>query len=168
MTDKYVGVYRGPVGSEGSIIMVNYTANAAIPIGSPVKWVSPITTGEEQPRVTPSTAGTDISVGIAVDGDYRGTYGGVDSSVTPNPSNVANAAGQGVAVVEVGRVKVVVDGSTASIAIGDALSPTTTGSGYMKKASSGDYVVARAMQASTAFGDIILANASLEGKVTVP
>lgn len=163
MTDKYPGLYRGPAGPEGSYIMVNYTANAAIPIGSPVKWVSPIPTGEIQPRVTPSTASTDISCGIAVDGDYRGTYGGFDTSVSPNPSNVANAAGQGVSVVEYGRVKVVVDGSTASIAIGDALAPSTLGSGFLKKATTGDYIVARAMQISTAYGDIILANAILEG-----
>lgn len=143
--------------------MVNFIANAAIPIGSPVKWVSPIVTGEVQPRVTPSTASTDISAGIAVDGDYRGTYGGVDTSVTPNPSNVANAAGQGVSVVQAGRVKVVVDGSTASIAISDALAPSTLGSGFLKKATTGDYIVCRAMQASTAYGDIILADVRLEG-----
>jgi len=143
--------------------MVNFIANAAIPIGSPVKWVSPIPTGEVQPRVTPSTAATDVSCGIAVDGDYRGTYGGVDTSVTPNPSNVANAAGQGVSVVQAGRVKVVVDGSTASIAINDALAPSTLGSGFLKKATTSDYIVAYAMQISTAYGDIILADVNLQG-----
>jgi hypothetical protein len=167
MVDKFPGIYRGPAGFESSQNSFNLIANGAIPIGSSVKLAAP-GTGEEQPRVAVSTAGTDICVGVAVDGQYRGTYGGVDTSITPNPSNSANAAGQSVQVVMSGRVKVVVDGSTSSIALGDALSPTNTGTGYLKKATAGDYVVARAWQTSSAFGDIILAEVTLEGKVTLP
>lgn len=161
MTDKYPGVYRGPAGPE--CITENDIAAGAIPIGAPVKLTT-AGTGEEAPRVQTTATTTDPIIGIVVDGEYRGTYGGVDTSVTPNPSNSANAAGQGVVVVKFGRAKVVVDGSTASIAIGDPLCASTIGTGFMQKATIGtDYVIARAKQASTAYGDIILAEVRPEG-----
>lgn len=163
MTDLYPGIYRGPAGAEGSVITENAIANAAIPIGAPVKCISPIPSGEVAPRVAITATASDPILGIAVDGAYRGTYGGVDTSVSPNPSNVANAAGQSVVVQKAGRAKVNVDGSTASIAIMDPLAPSTLGTGLLKKATTGDYVIARALQISTGFADIILADVRPEG-----
>lgn len=159
MTDLYPGVQRGQVGSEA--IVVNYIANAAIPIGAPVKWAA-AGTGELSPRVTTSTTATDVCVGVVVDGSNRGTYGGVDTSVT-NPTQSASAAGQDVQVCNFGRVKVVVDGSTASIALGDPLTFSAVTAGYAAKATTGNFVFGHAMQASSAYGDIIEADVKIEG-----
>lgn len=153
MTDKYPGLKSGPAGAE--VLQENRIAAAAIKIGGAVKDTT-AGTGELDARVTPGTATTDTLAGIAVDGDNRGTYGGSDEQV-------ASAAGQGVGVAIIGRVKVKVDGSTSSISIGDPLTVSVIDTGLLAKAGSGGYVVARARQASTAYGDYILAEVTREG-----
>lgn len=164
MTDQFPGIYRGVVGSES--IVQNYIANGAIAIGAPVTWAA-AGTGEEIPRVATTSTLTATPAGVVVDGDNRGTYGGVDTTIT-NPSNSANSAGQGVQVCREGKIKIQVNGSTNSIALGDPLGFDPAGNvGYAGKitvAGSSYIVLARALQASTAFGDYILADARIEGK----
>lgn len=104
------------------------TAGAAVGIGKAVKWSS----GE----VIQATAGTDVMVGIALD--------------------AATAQGDRIAVqVARGSVaRAVVNGSGTAIAIGDPLTATTAGV-LIKTTTSGNRVIARALAASTASGDII-------------
>lgn len=153
MADKYPGLKSGPAGAE--TLVENRIAAAAIKIGGAVKDTT-AGTGELDARVTPGTATNSVLAGIVVQGDNRGTYGGSDEYA-------AAAAGQGVGVAIIGRVKVKVDGSTASIAIGDPLTVSTIDTGLLQKAGSGAFVVARARQASTAYGDYILAEVTREG-----
>lgn len=153
MTDLYPGVQSGPAGAEA--IVVNKTAAAAINVGSIVKDAA-AGTGEYDARVTTTTTTTDVLRGIVVGGDSRGTYGGSSLQAT-------SAAGQGAQVTIYGRCKVIVDGSSASIAIGDPIGASTITAGYGAKAAAGGFVVARALQASTGFGDYILVDVTREG-----
>ena len=155
MADKYPGIKRGPTGSEA--ITINRIADEAISIGSPVIAVAPAT-GELDVRVEPNaSAGVATVVGVVVDGDNRGTFGGSDE-------NSASAAGEAVSVCTKGRCKVRVDGSTgtSAISIGDGLAVGAT-DGYARQAVTGDFVFAKALQASTVFGDFILCDVDLEG-----
>lgn len=153
MTDKYPGLKSGPAGAE--TLVENRIAAAAIKIGGAVKDTTP-GTGELDARVTPGTATTDALAGIVVQGDDRGTYGGSNEQA-------ASAAGQSVGVAIIGRVKVKVDGSTSAISIGDPLTVSTNDNGMLAKAGTGAFVVARARQTSSAYGDYILAEVTREG-----
>ena len=152
MADLYPGLKAGQAGAEA--ITVSKTAAAAIGLGALVIDSSP-GTGEYEARVNNATATTATIRGVVVGGENRGVYGGTDE-------NAASAAGQAVSVCIVGRCKVRVDGSTSAIAVGDALAPSTTAR-IAIKAGTGAFVAARALQASTAFGDYILCDVTREG-----
>ncbi len=160
MTDKYPGLFDGS--SRPDTIIINLIADEAILIGSPVIPVA-AATGELDVRVEPSTDGSLSIEGVVAGGDNNGIW--VDGT-TANDGNAAAAAGEAVKVVTHGRVKVRVDGSTgganSNIAIGDPLSCAAT-DGIAQRAVSGDYVFGRAKQASTAVGDAILCEVTLEG-----
>ena len=153
MTDLYPGVESGPAGSEA--IVVNKTAAAAIDIGWVVKDTT-AGTGEYDARVTTTTTTTDPLRGVAVGGDARGTYGG-------SSTKAAAAAGDGIQIAEFGRVKIQVDGSTSAISIGSPIGASAIKAGYGAVAAAGGYVVARALQASTGYGDYILCDIVREG-----
>lgn len=104
------------------------TAGAAVGIGKVVKWSS----GE----VIQATAGTDVMFGIALD--------------------AATAQGDriGVQIARGSVARAVVNGSGTAIAVWDPLTATTAGV-LIKTTTSGNRVIARALAASTASGDII-------------
>lgn len=152
MADKYPGVKSGPTGAES--IVVSKIAAAAIKVGAFVKDAA-AGTGELDARVDNATATNTAVRGVVVGGVNRGTYGGSDE-------NAAAAAAEAVDVVRLGRCKIRVDGSSSAIVVGDPLGPSTTAQ-LAIKAAAGSYVGARALQASTAFGDYIQADVVLEG-----
>jgi len=160
MTDKYPGLYDGAADTAASVI--NAIADEAILIGSPVITVA-AGTAEVSPRVEPTTDGTLYVAGVCVGGDGNGIW--VDGTTT-NDGDAATAAGESVKVVTKGRCKVRVDGSTgganSNIAIGDPLSCAGT-DGIAQRAVASDFVFARALQTSTAVGDAILCEVTLEG-----
>lgn len=151
MTDKYPGLYRGAFPGAQTI---NAIADEAIAVYSPVIFVA-AGTGEYSPRVEPNDTQGANAAGVVVDGDNRGIAGGSDE-------NSASAAGETVVVCTGGRCKVRVNGSTAAIAVGDALT-LDDADGYAEKAGASDNVFGRAKQASTAFGDYIECEVTLEG-----
>lgn len=152
MANLYPGVKSGAAGAE--TVLVPAVAAAAIKVGSIVKY-SAAGTGELSARVDNATA-TNVSCrGVVVSGANRGTYTGSDT-------NAAAAAGEAVDVATFGRVVIRVDGSTGAIAVGDGLGPSTTAN-LAIKAAAGSFVIARALQASTGYGDYILAEVCREG-----
>lgn len=160
MTDKYTGLYDGA--ADSAALVINAIADEAILIGSPVVVVAPAT-GEIAPRVEPETDGTLFCTGVVVGGSSNGVW--VDGTVA-NDGQAASAAGVSVKVCTRGRCKVRVDGSTgganSNIAIGDPLSMAGT-DGIAQRAVASDFVFGRALQTSTAVGDAILCEVTLEG-----
>lgn len=151
MTDKYPGLYDG---ADTDAIVLNVIADEAISVGSPVIYVA-AGTGELHPRVEPNDSQGANAAGVVVGGDNQGTYGGSDE-------NAASAAGESVKLVTRGRCKVRVNGSDATIAVGDPLTLDNV-DGMAEKAGASDNVFGRAMQGSTAYGDYILCHVTLEG-----
>jgi len=153
MADKYPGIKRGTTHSDS--ITSTKTADEAISVGSPVITVA-APSGELDSRVEPTAVqGSADVIGVCVDGQNRGTYGGSDE-------NAASAAGEAVVVCTNGRCKVRVDGNAANIAIGDPLTADAV-DGQAELAVAGDHVFARAQQASTVATDFILCRVDSEG-----
>ncbi len=164
MADLYPGLFDGGAGAEA--IIVNFTASEAIEIGACVGTAA-AATGELQARVQPiSTLGAH-SVGVAVGGDANGIW--VDGTVA-NDGNAADAAGEVVKVCVFGRCKIRVNGdaggANSEIAIGDPLTASATDE-IAQKPAAGNFVIARALQATTAASDAILCFVTNEGATHV-
>ena len=160
MADLAAGIFDGGAGAEA--IVTNWTASTAIEIGAPVIQTA-IGTGEIFPRVTTATDGTLLTwIGVCVGGDANGIW--VDGTTT-NDGSAAAAAGETVKVCTKGRCKIRVDGSTgganSNIALGDALSGGAAN--VAQRAQTGDFILGRALQASTASTDAILMEVTMEG-----
>ena len=153
MADKYPGIKRGPVSA--AALTENKIADELITIGSPVISVT-APAGELDARVEPTAVqGSALVIGVVVDGDERGTFGGADE-------NSAAAAGEAVSVCTQGLCKVRVDGAAAAIVIGDPLTADAV-DGQAELAIVGDHVFARALQPSTVATDFILCMVDNEG-----
>lgn len=150
MTESLTHIVEGPIGTEA--IVIDAVAAGAIDLWHPV-ILAAAGTGEDLPRVNVTATANDPLV-----------YGVV---VGPKLASgkAADAAGNKVNIVRLGRCKCVVDGKTVNIAIGDALvTIVTTGHGakidltgtvnaaLLQKLLA---VFATALKASTADGDTI-------------
>lgn len=145
----------GPFGSESTV--TNKIAAAAINIGI-IVGNSAAGSGEYDQRVNTTTTTNATLVGVVVGGDARGTYSG-------NPTSQAtSAAGQGAQVCIYGRCIVAVNGSAATINIGDPIATDPNNAGYgIKGTALTNFIIGRALQSSTAFGDYILVDVTREG-----
>jgi len=153
LTNQYPGLARGPIDHEASSV-INVVANGAISMGDAVDLTA-APTSELLPRVQTSDAVQgNVTYGVAVGGDTDGIYG--DGTAATDDSTRATAgAGQGVIVVTQGRCLARVDGNTTgAIAIGNKLTQSAI-AGVLEIASTGDEVIAVALQASTGATDII-------------
>lgn len=155
MTDKYLGLFSGRAGSEA--IVRNVIVDEATYVGDPVILVA-AATGERDARVEPNDTQGAQAVGIIVDGDQKGQY--VDGA--RGSDELAANAGEAAKLVTKGRCKARVDGSTANISVGDKLTMDGV-DGQLEKADTGDNVCATALQASTAWQDLILIDVNPEG-----
>lgn len=160
MADNYPGLFDGAAGAEA--LVVNFTASEAIEIGACVGTAA-AGTGELQARVQPiSTLGAH-SVGVVVGGDANGIWS--DGTVA-NDGDAASAAGETVKVCVFGRCKIRVNGSTgganSAIAIGDPITASATDE-IAQKPAAGNFVIARALQATSAASDAILCFVTNEG-----
>jgi len=172
LTNQFLGLARGPIDHDASSV-INAIANEAIDMGSAVALTTTIPTSELLPRVEETTTGTDITYGIAVGGDTDGVYG--DGSVsTDDSTRAAASAGQGVVVVTQGRCLAKVEGKSSgvgdiSIAVGDALAPSTVSGVLLKALITIDQplqnsVIARALQpVASGESDIIAVDVQREG-----
>ena len=158
-SNKVPGIQSGPFGSEA--IVANYIANAAINIGAVVTDAA-AGTGEYSTRVSHGTTTSGTLRGVVIGGDARGTYATTGYAGTA-ATQACSAAGQGAQVCISGRCLVLVNGSTASIAVSDPLTADPNNAGFAVKAAAAGFVVARALQASTLFGDYILCDVVREG-----
>jgi len=150
-TNRFQGLARGPIDHKSSSV-INQVSNAAIDMGSAVRLATSIVSSETLPRVNNSVVQGDTLYGIAVGGDTDGSYG--DGSASSDDSTRAtNAAGQGVVIVTQGRCLARVSGDGAStVAIHTELTQSTT-SGVLEAATTGDQVIAIALNIVGA-GDI--------------
>ena len=161
MTNQYPGLWRGPIDHEaGSII--NAIAATIIPMGASVSLVtSP--SNENLPRV--SAGGDDNFYGVVVGGDNDGVYPPPAQGFEFFEENfAATEAGQGVVVVTQGRCIATVRAVGISIVVGGPLQ--MDGGNFLRNASSGEEVVARALlpieQGET---DIIPVDIQREGSI---
>ncbi len=156
MADLYTGLFDG---ADSDAIVINAIASETIAIFSPVSLVAPAT-GERLARVAyPSGQGVYV-FGVVVGGDANGIP--VDGTIA-NDGNAAAAAGDTVKVCTFGRCKVRVNGSTAAIAVGEALVADAVDGFAEDVADATDDVFARAMVASTGAADLIVCQVGREG-----
>jgi len=145
MTNLYPGLARGPLDHKSSSV-INIIANESLDMGASVALVAQ-PASEILPRVDEADAQGEESYGIVVGGDVDGIYGtGADS--TDDTTRASNAAGQGIVICTQGRCLAKIDGT---ITLGAAL--TVSAAGGLEAATTGDYIIAKALQAA-ADGDI--------------
>ena len=164
LTNFFQGLARGPIDHQSSSV-INQIANGTIEMGSLVKLVTPIVSAELLPRVTESTAATDIGYGFAVGGDADGIYSPTGITLANNGSKATTGAGQGVVVVTQGRCLARITNATA-VAIGDPLAPSATAGVLTKADAVTDQIIARALAVPTGTTDIIAVDVQREGLFT--
>ncbi len=142
-TNRYQGLHRGPIDHNASSV-INAVSNSAIDMGSVVLLDATIPTTELLPRVEQlgSVQGSALVYGVAVGGDTDGIYGDGTASVDDS-TRATSAAGEGVVIVTQGRCPARVKGGS-TLVIGDELTPSAT-IGLLEKATTGDYVIAIAL-----------------------
>ncbi len=144
-TNRFQGLARGPIDHKSSSV-INQVANGAIDMGSSVEVTTTINSAETLPRVEQVGAaqGSERVYGIAVGGDADGIYGDGSAS-TDDSTRATTGALQGVVIVTQGRCLARVSGDGASVvAIGDPLTQSAT-AGVLEFASTGDNVIAFAL-----------------------
>lgn len=140
-TNQFLGLARGPIDHNASSV-INVIANSAIQMGSAIILIAP-QTSELLPRVreASSPGPTNILYGIVVGGDADGVFNNGSPSVL-DINRAATVAGQGVVVVTQGRSLARVVGE---VLLGESLTGSGV-TGVLKKAESGNLVIARALQ----------------------
>lgn len=165
MTNFFQGLARGPIDHQASSV-INVISNEAIGMGSVVTLVPTIPTDELLPRVEEGDSATDVSYGIAVGGDTDGIYATDGAVPTTDATRATSGAGQGVVVVTQGRCLARVNGTSPNIPLGGALRAGVT-PGVLELADAAtDYIIARALQPSSANNDIIAVDVQREGLFT--
>lgn len=141
-TNRYQGLHSGSIGPTANSV-INAVSDSKIDMGSVVLLETVISSSELLPRVEEGTAqGSALVYGVAVRGDEDGIFG--DGSVSVDDSTRATtAAGQGVVIVTQGRCPARVKGGS-TLVIGDELTASAT-IGTLEKATTGDYVIAIAL-----------------------
>jgi len=149
LTESMTAIVEGPIGTEA--VVLDAVAAGAIDLWHPVILVA-AGSGEDLPRVNATSSANDpLAYGVVVGPKLAS-------------GKAADAAGDKVNIVRLGRCKCVVDGNSVNIAIGDALVTATSGHG-VKVDLTGTVnaallqkllaVFATALKASTADGDTI-------------
>lgn len=159
MTNLFLGLARGPIEHEASSV-INAIANEQIDMGNSVKLIAPPSL-ELLPRVENGDTQGEFIYGIVVGGDADGIFGdGSASTDDLTRAVLANqpAAKSSVVVLTQGRGLARV---TGTIALGDPLTQSAT-EGVLEVATTGDIIIARALQASTG-SDIIAVDVQRAG-----
>ena len=164
MTNFYLGLARGPIDHNASSV-INSIANDAIEMGSVVTLLTTIPSAELLPRVleAPAVQGSK-GYGIAVGGDTDGIYSTTGAASGTDSTKATVSGGQGVVVVTQGRCLARVDGTGGgAVSIGSPLTISDTTTGTLELATSGDEVIALALQDPTTTTDIIAVDVQREG-----
>ena len=134
-------------------------------MGSVVKLVTPIVSGELLPRIEEADQASHVGYGIAVGGDTDGIYSTTGAASGDASTQATESAGQGVVIVTQGRCLARVTNATG-IAIGDPLSSSGT-AGVLKLADGAtNHIIARALQIPGSTTDIIAVDVQREGLFT--
>jgi len=151
-TNRFQGLARGPIDHKSSSV-INQITNGAIDMGSVVGVTSSIVSTETLPRVEENSfQGNSSSYGIAVGGDADGIYGDGSAS-TDDSTRAATGALQGVVIVTQGRCLARVSGDGASVIDIDSPLTQSATAGVLEFATTGDVVIAFALNTVGA-GDI--------------
>ena len=155
MTNHYLGLARGPIDHQSSSV-INSIADGAIEMGSVVTLDTTVESAELLPRVleAPAAQGTK-GYGIAVGGDTDGIYSTTGAASGDDSTRATASAGQGVVVVTQGRCLARVDSSGGgAVIVGSPLTISDTTTGTLELATSGDDVIALALQLGDSATDI--------------
>ncbi len=163
MTNKFLGLARGPIDHQSSSV-INMISEGIIEMGAVIRQSTNIAAAENLARAERTTAATQVPYGIAVGGDLDGIFSTTGAATNTDATRASNGAGQGVVIVTQGRCPALVDG-TANIATGDALTNDANGV-LVLAANATDVIIARALQTSSASGDIIAVDVQREGLLT--
>ena len=150
--NRFHGLARGPIDHKSSSV-INQVANGAIDMGSVVAVTTTVNSAETLPRVEQiASQGSGLVYGIAVGGDADGIYGDGAAS-TDDSTRATTGALQGIVVVTQGRCLARVSGDGSSVVvIGDPLTQSAT-AGVLEFATTGDTVIAFALN-DVGAGDI--------------
>ena len=164
MTNFYLGLARGPIDHNASSV-INVVADDAIEMGSVVILDTTVESAELLPRVleAPAVQGSK-GYGIAVGGDADGIYSTTGAASGTDGTKATTAATQGVVVVTQGRCLARVDSTGGgAVIVGSPLTISDTTTGTLELATSGDEVIALALQLGTTTTDIIAVDVQREG-----
>ena len=136
-------------------------------MGAAVTLDTTVASGELLPRVDEAAASQGIAAyGIAVGGDTDGIYSTTGIASGDDSTQATASAGQGVVVVTQGRCLARVDGTGGgTVVVGSKLTVSDTRTGTLELATSGDEIIAIALQAPTGDEDIIAVDVQREGAV---
>jgi len=134
-------------------------------MGSAVTLVTTIVSAELLPRVAEAAATQGLeSYGIAVGGDTDGIYSTTGAVPTDDTTRATSGAGEGVVVVTQGRCLARVDATGGgAVAVGSPLTVSDTTTGTLELATTGDFVIAIALQDATTTTDIIAVDVQRTG-----
>lgn len=162
MTNFFKGLARGSIGRDANAVR-NVIANEAIEMGSAVSLVDPPAT-ELTARVEEGDTQGEVTYGIAVGGDADGIFSETGAPSGDDATRATAGAGQSVNVVTQGECPARVDGTGTAILTGSKLTQSST-AGVLEAATTGDNVLAIALQPSSAANDIIAVNVQREGAI---
>ena len=164
MTNFYLGLARGPIDHNASSV-INVIANGSIEMGAVVTLDTSVEPAELLPRVDQAAASQGIaSYGIAVGGDTDGIYSTTGIASGTDATLAAAGEGQGVVVVTQGRCLARVDGTGGgAVAVGSELTVSDTRTGTLELATTGDIIIAIALQDPTGDEDIIAVDVQRQG-----